>query len=30
MRMVDWMNFDEELREKTQDVEKILAAYLPE
>lgn len=24
------MNFDEELREKTQDVEKILAAYLPE
>ncbi len=30
MRMVDWMNFDEELREKTQDVEKILAVYLPE
>lgn len=30
MRMVDWMNFDEELREKTQNVEKILAAYLPE
>ena len=29
MRTVDWMNFDEELRNKTGEVEKILAAYLP-
>lgn len=29
MRTVDWMNFDEELKNKTGEVEKILTAYLP-
>lgn len=29
MRTVDWMNFDEELKNKTGEIEKIITAYLP-